>query len=136
MSTLEISDKINAMGDLSEKWKHRFSFFEKNGLPYGFWKVPDNYKAALNALPAGQRLKVAVNFFAIFFGVIYLLILGLWKKALVVFGVAVLAQIIFGLLGLGVIGNGISTALMIICGIRTNAYYYELRVLGKQTWSL
>ena len=62
---------------LSPKWQFRFDFFDRHGGP----KDPA-YKETLKTLPFGEKLKVGMNFYALFFGFIYFFILGLWRKAL------------------------------------------------------
>jgi len=67
------------LSQFSPKWQFRFNFFRQHGAP----KNP-GFKQAWKALSFGDRLKINLNFFALFFGAIYLLILGMWRKALVV----------------------------------------------------
>jgi hypothetical protein len=52
------------------------------------------FKQAWKALSFGDRLKINLNFFALFFGAIYLLILGMWRKALVVIGINIALAIV------------------------------------------
>ena len=68
----------------SPKWQFRFNFFQQHGAP----KEP-GFKQAWKALSFGDRLKINMNFFAFFFGPIYLLILGMWRKALSVLGISI-----------------------------------------------
>ena len=51
-------------------------------------KSPE-YKAAYKALTFGKRILIGMNIWAFFFGFIYFLILGLWRKALTLFGINV-----------------------------------------------
>jgi len=116
---------------LSEKWKFRFNFFEKHGLP-GFWFHSPAWKAAAKTMSIGERIRVNANIFAFFFSVIYLLILGLWKKAIMILILNVVVIIISVMLNvtfLGIVVNLITT-------LRTNLWFYELKVKGIQTWSL
>lgn len=71
-------------GSLSEKWKYRFSFYDRYGFP-GFWSVKPEYKKAIKELTFRQKATIGMNFYAFFFSFIYLFILGLWKKAILVF---------------------------------------------------
>lgn len=116
---------------LSDKWKYRFAFYEKNGLP-SFWGVTPAWKAAFKDMTFAQKIKISFNFFAWFFSVIYLLILGLWKKAVLVLAlnfVVIIIAVMFDLGALGYIVNAVTAA-------RANIWYYELKVKGIQTWSL
>ena len=70
-------------GSLSEKWKYRFNFYDQHGFP-GFWGATPEYKAAFKALKVRQRLTIQMNFIAFFCSWIYLIVLGLWKKAKIV----------------------------------------------------
>lgn len=79
--------------EYSEKWLFRFAFFERTLGKMGSPAYRDEFKK----LTFGQRIKVNFNFFAFFFGIIYLCILGLWKKGLVLFAVACLFGFALGL---------------------------------------
>ncbi|NHX22235.1 DUF2628 domain-containing protein, partial [Escherichia coli] len=68
--------------EISEKWQERFSFFDQYGSP-----KTSEYKAAYKALPFGKRILIGMNIWAFFFGFIYFLILGLWRKALTLFAI-------------------------------------------------
>lgn len=74
---------------LSPKWQFRFAFFDRHGGP----KDPA-YKEALKTLPFGEKLKVGMNFYALFFGFIYFFILGLWRKPLGLIGVGLVVGIV------------------------------------------
>lgn len=116
---------------LSDKWKYRFAFFEKNGFP-AFWKPTPAWKSAFKEMGFWEKRRVSLNFFAYFFSVIYLLILGLWKKATLVLVLNLVTFIVAALTGLG--------PLMYIVNFytawRANTWYYEYKVKGIQTWSL
>ena len=55
------------LSQFSPKWQFRFNFFRQHGAP----KNP-GFKQAWKALSFGDRLKINLNFFALFFGAIYL----------------------------------------------------------------
>ncbi|XTZ38417.1 DUF2628 domain-containing protein [Salmonella enterica] len=116
---------------LSEKWKFRFDFYEKNGLP-AFWGQTPAWRNALKELTFGQKIKVMLNIFAYFFSVIYLLILGLWKKAILVLLLNFLIIVIAEFSGLDFIGYIVN----VYTAWRANIWYYELKVKGIQSWSL
>lgn len=116
---------------ISDKWKFRFSFLDKNGVP-GFWGNTPEWKAAYKKLTFGQRLKVAMNFYALFFSVIYLLILGLWKKAVVIILLQILVGFIVFLTDFGWLGSVVS----LWVAFRTNIWYYQKVVLKQQDWGL
>lgn len=130
MSTINDYD-FRKDASLNDKWKYRFAFYEQNGLP-AFWGMTPAWKEAYKKMTFGQKLKVSMNFFAWFFSIIYLLILGLWKKAVLVLAVnavAIIIAVIFDLSALGYLVNAFTA-------MRANIWYYELKVKGIQTWSL
>ncbi|KAF1051873.1 MAG: hypothetical protein GAK43_02213 [Stenotrophomonas maltophilia] len=116
---------------LSDTWKFRFAFFEQNGIP-GFLSNSPQFKEAFKALSFMDRIKVAMNYFAFFFGPIYLLILGLWKKALVLFALSIAASVILALFHMPAAGIAIS----MYYSVRANGYYYQKIVEGKDDWSI
>jgi hypothetical protein len=79
----------NIASPRSPKWQFRFDFFSAHGAPSS-----PGFKAAYKALPFGQKIKVNFNFFALFFGCIYLFILGMWRKALTIVGLTVVLAVV------------------------------------------
>lgn len=118
-------------GSLPEKWKYRFSFYDKYGVP-GFWSVNPEYKKAFKALKPRQRITIQLNFIAFFFPWIYLFVLGLWKKAILVLLLSFLVIIIGALTGVNVLGF----AIVGFVGASTNKWFYEKEVKDIHTWSL
>ena len=55
---------------LSDKWKFRFDFFQKHGVSE-LWGATPEFKSAVKALDFAQRIKINVNFYAVFFPFIY-----------------------------------------------------------------
>ncbi|MGY5959025.1 Inner membrane protein [Kosakonia sp. BK9b] len=116
---------------LSEKWKYRFAFYDKNGLP-SFWGQSPAWKEAYKEMTFGQKIKVSMNFFAYFFSIIYLLILGLWKKAILVLLLNIVVIAIILITDMNFLGYVVN----IFTAMRANIWYYELKVKGVQTWNL
>ncbi len=79
--------------EYSAKWEERFDFFEKYGSP----KSPE-YKAAYKALTFGKRILIGMNIWAFFFGFIYFLILGLWRKALTLLAIGLVIMAVTGVI--------------------------------------
>lgn len=120
----------------SAKWQFRFDFFDAYGVP-GWGKPSPEYAAALRALSFRDRTKITMNFSAVFFNVFYLLYLRLWRKAITVFVVGIALGVLSTVLDLpGALDTGISVGWWVLVGMRTNLYYYEHRVKGRQTWGL
>lgn len=127
---------LDGVGQVSDKWKFKFRFFAEYGIPVLGKNTPE-CRAAFRQLSLNQRRILAFNFTAFFFSFIYLMILGLWKKA-----------ITLCLLGLAIsafawqfpipdqLELGLSVALVAFVAARTNIYYYDLMVRVEQTWWL
>jgi len=113
----------------SPKWQYRFDFFARHGAP-----KTKEYRQALKALPFAGKLKVNINVFALFFGWIYLLILGMWRKALVVIGINVVLIIAAFLLP-PLIMRVLFATLGIAVAMSTNYGYYLEKVKGKESWN-
>ncbi len=122
-------DYIND-GSLSEKWKYRFHF--TINMVSRFWKVSPEYKQAFKALKPRQRLTIQINFIAFFFSWIYLFVLGLWKKAIIVILLGIVAIFIGALIGVNILGLVVAAYV----GVNTNKWFYEKEVKGINTLSL
>lgn len=114
---------------LSPKWQFRFNFFNQHGAPNS-----PGFKAGFKELSWGQKVKINFNFFALFFSVIYLLILGMWRKALVILGISL---VLGGLVSFmpDVVARGVSVAWSVLIAITTNYSYYLEKVKGDTSWN-
>jgi hypothetical protein len=119
----------NIASPYSPKWQFRFNFFTAHGAP----NTPA-FKAAYKALPFGQKIKVNFNFFALFFGCIYLFILGMWRKALTIVGLTVVLAVVLAFLP-DVIGRGVAVAWTLLIALTTNYNYYLEKVKGDTSWN-
>jgi len=122
---------VNAvdLNQYSPKWQFRFNFFQQHGAP----KEP-GFKQAWKALSFGDRLKVNINFFAFFFNWIYLLILGMWRKAIVVVGIyCALIVLVFVLPEIVVRALWFATSFLVASS--TNYSYYQEKVKGNTSWN-
>ncbi|MCW7548388.1 DUF2628 domain-containing protein [Photorhabdus sp. APURE] len=121
----------------SEKWQTRFAFFEQNGAP----KTPE-HKAAMKAEPSMRRVLLNMNFIAFFFGFIYFFVLGLWRKNLVLLGIAVVVMMILGVMK-GVLGIelplaanlAVQFAFAAIWSTTANYAYYLKETVNSQSWN-
>ena len=123
--------------DISPKWRERFAFFEQHGGPNS-----PGYQAAFKALPKRKRILININFIAMFFGVIYFLVLGLWKKNLtllaIIVGVTIGVELVFSAMGQEVpmwFDNGLNVAFALMYGLIANYAYYLKKVKGSQSWN-
>jgi hypothetical protein len=120
---------------LSEKWKFRFGFFEQYGVP-GFWTSQPEHKAAIKALPIGDMLKISMNWYAFLFSFIYYgFFLKLWRQALIIVGIIVIANAVVVIFDLNhSIARGIGIGLQCGFGMRANVLYYLKRTKGDIGW--
>ncbi|MBW8777503.1 MAG: DUF2628 domain-containing protein, partial [Stenotrophomonas sp.] len=92
------------------------------------------FKQAWKALSFGDRLKININFFAFFFGAIYLFILGMWRKALVVIGINIVLAIVTLFLP-EIVARALFIAMNFLVASSTNYSYYLEQVKGKASWN-
>lgn len=122
--------------DLSPKWRERFAFFEQYG-PIG---SPEG-QAAFKASSFRKRLRINMNGWAFFFGIVYLPMLGLWRRwlALMVATIIVIPVVLVLMTEVGSAGGwvgaavGVFYALIASC---TNYAYYLKRTTGKDSYNL
>lgn len=119
----------NIASPRSPKWQFRFDFFNAHGAPSS-----PGFKAAYKALPFGQKIKVNFNFFALFFGCIYLFILGMWRKALTIVGLTVVLAVVLAFVP-DVVGRGLAFAWSLLIALTTNYNYYLEQVKGDTSWN-
>lgn len=114
---------------VSNSWKQKFRLMEKAGGP----KQPN-----LKSLAAGERFKIGFNILAFLFGPLYYLVKGMWKKALSLFCVCLVAIVAVGvileLVGLGHVGNALGYGAAAVFAVRANIDYYKKMVLGENGW--
>ncbi|TCN52177.1 uncharacterized protein DUF2628 [Rhodococcus sp. SMB37] len=121
---------------LSNTWRFRFEFFDRNGTP-GAIKTSPAYTAAFRDLSFGKRMKLNFNWLGAVFGVFYLLYLRLWRKALVLVGLGIAIGIVSVILDLPPsIDRIVTFGFAFFIASRVNTYNYERRVLGRHTWRL
>ncbi len=114
-----------------EVWNERFSFFQKHGAP-GTQEYKEAYKTIEGFI---NKLRININFYALFFGFIYYFIKGMWRGALLLIGLNVCIFIVTLFLPRGVAG-GIGGAYAILCGMTANYAYYRKEVLGDDDFNI
>ena len=122
-------ERINAL-DVSPKWKERFIAISRAGGS----KLP-NFKQ----LPKHERQKaMSINFLAFFFGPIYYIIKGMWKRGLVYFALGAVVIVILGLMldyfGFHTIARSLHFGLAAIYGMRANIDFYKKNMEGDNGW--
>lgn len=111
-------------GDLSSKWQRRFQFFDENGAP-----GQGSYRMAYRSLSFPEKTLIGFNFWGFFFGPIYFLYLGLFRRAIGILALSaaiVFVAILFGAPDrlLRVLGMGISVS---FAATANYAYYLKAR---------
>ncbi|MCX7092024.1 MAG: GYF domain-containing protein [Methylobacter sp.] len=125
---LHHSERSTLNPEISEPWKQKFELIEKAGGP--------KLKEARN-LPFKERSKIMFNLLGSIFGPFYYLVKGMWKKAVVLSAIGVLAIIILELIfdKIGVRNSKITNFIIpSIFASRANIDYYKKMVLGDNGW--
>lgn len=112
---------------LSDVWKKKFFLIEKAGGP----KLPH-----MRELRFGEKRRLTLNVWAWLFGAFYYLTKGMWKKAIVLSALCLLATYILEVL---LQRMGLTTSLTkfvgpAVFGTRANIDYYKKVVLGDNGW--
>jgi hypothetical protein len=125
--------------DLSAKWKFRFAFFEKYGVP-DLFSAQHPAWVALRTYPFADKLKINANLWAFFFSFIYLAIIGLIPQAVLLFVIVLVLNVISFLLPenavIEVFFRFVGLILAVYTAKMTNIWYYRKRVLGISEWTL
>ena len=108
--------------DLSPKWQERFAFFDTYGNPNS-----PGAKQALSEQGLGYKLRIQANWIAFFFSIIYLLVLGLWKRALAIFAVNIGVNVVLEIAGYSGLATAFSFGIAAYCMWTTNFAYYRKR---------
>jgi hypothetical protein len=114
--------------EASEAWKRKFALLEKAGGP----KLPKAKELAF-----GERVKVVFNVLGFVFGPFYYLAKGMWKKAISLFSVCIVAIVILAII-LDAMGMSDEIPIYLISSVvfatRANIDYYKKIVLGDNGW--
>ncbi|TEA02515.1 hypothetical protein CCUG60884_03652 [Mycobacteroides salmoniphilum] len=114
--------------DLSAYWRLKFDFYDRYGTRF----TPEAVAGA-RARPFAVRMRSAINLPALFFGPIYFILKGMWRKAitLMLFSLAVglVLYLAFPALGFSGLGNGA------LCMILAGPGYYRHRVKDSRSWN-
>jgi hypothetical protein len=123
--------------DINPKWRERFEFFEQYGPPSS-----SEFRAAFRKLPYGKKLLININWFGLFFGPFYWLAIGMWRRALTWFGMAIAIGLVLGLLYglmraefLAALDRGSIIALNLLGAMSTNYSYYLKAMKGDNGWN-
>ncbi|MDZ5604738.1 DUF2628 domain-containing protein [Pseudomonas sp. RP23018S] len=121
----------------SLKWIERFAFFDQHGSP----QTPE-FKAALDKLPSNKQQLIRINISAFFFGPIYLLILGMWRKFIGILAINFVLTLIVACMELALGPTGIFELILciglinaIVFSTSTNYGCYLTRIKGSKSWN-
>jgi len=122
---------------LKPKWRERFEFFETRGT----LSTPER-RAAFKALPFRKRSLINTNWLGFFFGPIYFLILGMWRRALTLIGIAFLIVVIVFVFEVvteidipDAVVRATGPAFSWLCAMTANYSYYLKEVKGNNGWN-
>lgn len=115
--------------DLSAYWRLKFDFYDRYGTRF----TPEAVAAA-KARPFAVRMRSVINLPALFFGPVYFIVKGMWRKALtlMLFSLALGVVLYFAFPALGFSGLSGNGALYTILA---GPAYYRHRVKGSRSWN-
>ena len=118
--------------DLNSNWTFIFNFYEENGIPK--FKNSKKFKENYGKLTYRNKLKISNNFYTLFFGPLYYIYKGMWRKALgLIFAVGVLDAIVSIFLNSP---RGIGAADMVISMTLANQSYYLYKVKKSKSFNV
>ncbi|WP_205980499.1 MULTISPECIES: DUF2628 domain-containing protein [unclassified Paraburkholderia] len=141
MNTItESEDRYTAVMNDPEtkpKWRERFAFFETHG-PLTSPAAREVFKT----LPRGKKRLINMSYLGFFFGPFYFICLGMWRRALTLWGI-MLATIVIEILfeattGIDVpnaVDIGINCGLGALYALCVNYSYYLKQIKGDNGWN-
>src|SRR3954466_4715595 len=124
VADVELTDADIESLDVSETWKKRFRIIKQAGGP----GMPN-----LKNLPFRERRGAGFNIVAFLFGPFYYLSKGMWRKAITLFLVLMVALLVIDagleLMGLGRYGKALGYGAAAVFAVRANIDYYKKMVL-------
>jgi len=120
------SSTISAQ-EISDAWKKKFALLEKAGGP----KLPKASELAF-----GDRINAVFNVWGFLFGPFYYLAKGMWKKAIVLTILCIVAIVIIEMIlrNMGISGTITNFIAPAIFATRANIDYYKKIMLGENGW--
>jgi len=126
------------LSDLSPMWRERFAFFEQHGP----LNTPEAL-AAFKALSYDEKLVLRMNWRALFLGIVYLPMLGLWRRWLMLMvaiavgiGAAIVLRRVEVLdVSLPWVVWVVLLAFLSVCAASTNYAYYLKRTTGEDSYN-
>jgi hypothetical protein len=123
--------------ELKPKWRERFDFYDAYGAPSS-----PQFRTAYKALTGRQRRLINFNFFGFFFGPLYFIVLGMWKRGLTLLGIALAVSLLEGVFviatGIDIprpVDFGIDMGFAALSALTVNYSYYLNRVKGNNGWN-
>jgi hypothetical protein len=118
------------------KWRERFEFFQTNGP-----LTSPEAREAFKALPRGKKRLINMSWLGFFFGPFYFLCLGMWRRAITLWGVflaSIVIEIAFeAISGIEIpraIDFGINAGFGVLYAMSVNYSYYLKEIKGDNGW--
>ena len=119
-----------APAQLSKTWQRRFAFYDQHGSPRS-----DEGAMALRKLPFWTAMSIRSNIWGFAFGPVYFLVLGMWRRGVALFVLAVvLSYVVAWLFGDGV-GRMVAVLSSVFCSMTVNYARYIKVTQGRDEWN-
>lgn len=117
---------------MKPKWRARFEFFDRYGDPYS-----TEGRAAKRGLSWKERRLIGFNWYTFLLGPCHMVVLGLWRKALVLVLslIALDVLVLFASGGDEMFGRVSNIAAWFYCASTVNYSYYLKKLRGKTGWN-
>jgi hypothetical protein len=121
------------LSGLSEKWRRRFAAIEKGGGEgVRWWRLPN-----AGQLTGEDRRLIFLNIWGFFFGPLYYLFLGMWRRAITLTLVVLVIDLILVMAGYALnfpIDDYIWVVGSVFFSQSANRDYYRKTVLKRREW--
>ena len=113
---------------VSDSWLKRFALIEKAGGA----KLPN----ARKKLTAMQRLSVGFNLWGFFLGPVYYMVKGMWKRAILLTAISLIATVILALIleKLRIKAGAVNFLAPLLFAAKANVDYYKKVVMRDNGW--
>ncbi|WP_233874246.1 DUF2628 domain-containing protein [Paraburkholderia adhaesiva] len=119
------------------KWRERFEFFEQYGAPSSA-----EFSAAFRILPGRKKRLISASWLGFFFGPLYWLALGMWRRAVTWLAIALAVGVLEAVFEVATnidiphgIDFGINMGFAVAASLCTNYPFYLKTVKGDNGWN-
>jgi hypothetical protein len=118
--------------DMPGPWQQRFAFYYAHGPVSSTPQAKEAYRA----LPFGARFRLVSNVLAFLFGPFYFFVKGMWRKGLVLLGLAVVIAVAIVGLQLPALVERAGSVVVPAMAMTTANYAYYLQVMQRsRSWN-